>query len=319
MLHRIALALAVVSCSSPAPRPAPVAPAPPAPVVVTPPAPPAAPTPPALRLPTTVRPTSNVVVLTIDPASEDFSGSITTAIAVDQPTTVIWLNGDEIEIAKATATIDGATQTAVVTAPKKGYLALSFAAPLARGTGTLAITYRGKMHRSDGEYVVWGSAGPMETDYTLPSLRGFFQANSPRSREHITQKPVEVMRELVKIAPEGGVILDPFMGSGTTGVAAMLEGRRFVGVEMVEHYQQVAERRIREAQGQAVTKGDQGALDFGEPAWPASVHVSRLRCHTDLSTSCPKDPDAHWLRVFPIATKKPPRLRQQSGGGGRHS
>jgi len=114
------------------------------------------------------------------------------------------------------------------------------------------------------EYVVWGSAGPMETDYTLPSHRGFFQANSPRSREHITQKPVDVMRELVKIAPEGGTILDPFMGSGTTGVAAMLEGRRFVGVEMVEHYQQIAERRIREAQGLVVDKGDQGALTFGE-------------------------------------------------------
>jgi site-specific DNA-methyltransferase (adenine-specific) len=113
------------------------------------------------------------------------------------------------------------------------------------------------------EYVVWGSAGPMETDYTLPSLKGFFQGNSPRDREHITQKPVDVMRELVKIAPEGGVVLDPFMGSGTTGVAAMLERRRFVGVEMVEHYREVAERRIREAQGLVVDKGDQAALDFG--------------------------------------------------------
>ncbi len=114
------------------------------------------------------------------------------------------------------------------------------------------------------EYVVWGSAGPMETDYTAPSLRGFFQANAPREREHITQKPVDVMRELVKIVPEGSTVLDPFMGSGTTGVAAMLERRKFIGVEMVEHYQQVAERRIREAQGQALPRGDQGALDFGE-------------------------------------------------------
>jgi site-specific DNA-methyltransferase (adenine-specific) len=81
-------------------------------------------------------------------------------------------------------------------------------------------------------------------------------------REHLTQKPIDVMRGLVKICPEGGTILDPFMGSGTTGVAAMLEGRKFVGVEMVEHYQRIAERRIREAQGQAVTRGDQGALDF---------------------------------------------------------
>ena len=149
MLHRIAIALAVVSCSSP-PRPAPVA----APVAVTPPlAPPApvAPTPPALRLPTTVRPTSNVVDLVIDPASEDFTGSITSAIVVDAPVSVIWLNGDEITIASATVTIGGTTQTATVTAPKKGYLGLSFATPLAAGTGTLAIKYSGKMHRSDGD------------------------------------------------------------------------------------------------------------------------------------------------------------------------
>lgn len=101
----------------------------------------------------------------------------------------------------------------------------------------------------------------MGEDACLP---GFYQANAPREREHQTQKPLDVMRELVKICPEGGTVLDPFMGSGTTGVAAMLEGRRFVGVEMVEHYQQVAERRIREAQGQAAQRGDQGALEFGE-------------------------------------------------------
>jgi site-specific DNA-methyltransferase (adenine-specific) len=114
------------------------------------------------------------------------------------------------------------------------------------------------------EYVIWGSHGAMTTDYSAPVLPGFYQASSPREREHITQKPIDVMRALVKIAPEDGTVLDPFMGSGTTGVAAMLERRRFVGVEMVPHYQQVAERRIREAQGQAVAKGDQDAFDFGE-------------------------------------------------------
>lgn len=116
------------------------------------------------------------------------------------------------------------------------------------------------------EYVVWGSAGGMPVDHSAPTHAGFFEANTPRQKEHVTQKPLEVMRELVKITPEGGIVLDPFMGSGTTGVAAVLEGRRFVGVEMVEHYQQIAERRIREAQGLVVDKGDQGALTFGEGA-----------------------------------------------------
>ena len=119
---------------------------------------------------------------------------------------------------------------------------------------------------SQCEYVVWGSAGPMPMDYSAAVLPGFYQAATPREREHMTQKPIDVMRNLVKIAPDGGTVLDPFMGSGTTGAAAVLEGRRFVGVEMVPHYQQVAERRIREAEGQAVRRGDQDALDFEESA-----------------------------------------------------
>lgn len=97
------------------------------------------------------------------------------------------------------------------------------------------------------EYVVWGSNGRMPTDRTAPVLPGFYQASAPRAREHQTQKPLEVMRELVKIVPEGGTVLDPFMGSGTTGAAAILEGRKIIGCEMVPHYAEVAERRIREA------------------------------------------------------------------------
>lgn len=116
------------------------------------------------------------------------------------------------------------------------------------------------------EYVVWGSRGPMENDYAAACLPGFYQASSPREREHVTQKPLSVMRDLVKIAPEGGVILDPFMGSGTTGVAAVAEGRRFTGSEMVAEYAAVAEKRIRIASGQRVDAGDQAAFDFGGAA-----------------------------------------------------
>ncbi|HEU4543314.1 MAG TPA: site-specific DNA-methyltransferase [Jiangellaceae bacterium] len=111
------------------------------------------------------------------------------------------------------------------------------------------------------EYVVWGSSGPLERDYTNGIyLPGFFQAMSPRVREHQTQKPLNVMRGLVAICPEGGTVLDPFMGSGTTGVAAVIEGRRFIGIEQIEHHAKIAERRIREAQGHAVPRGRQLAL-----------------------------------------------------------
>jgi site-specific DNA-methyltransferase (adenine-specific) len=76
------------------------------------------------------------------------------------------------------------------------------------------------------------------------------------------------MRELVRIVPEGGAVLDPFMGSGTTGVAAVLERRRFVGVELTEHYAGVAERRIRESTGEPVPRGMQDALDLSTPTDP---------------------------------------------------
>ena len=46
------------------------------------------------------------------------------------------------------------------------------------------------------------------------------------------------------ITPEGGIVLDPFMGSGSTGIAARLEGFRFVGMEMDEDYFKIAEARI---------------------------------------------------------------------------
>ncbi len=66
-----------------------------------------------------------------------------------------------------------------------------------------------------------------------------------RDGEHPTQKPVALLRTLVSVvAPKGGVVLDPFMGSGTTGVAALLEGRRFIGSELTEHYYRVAQDRI---------------------------------------------------------------------------
>lgn len=116
---------------------------------------------------------------------------------------------------------------------------------------------------SSCEYVVWGSAGPMERDYQHGVyLPGFFQAGPPREREHLTQKPLEVMRKLVQIVPRGGVVLDPFAGSGTTGVASLIEGRQFVGVEMLEHYADVAARRLTIASGAATDQGDQVAIDF---------------------------------------------------------
>lgn len=115
------------------------------------------------------------------------------------------------------------------------------------------------------EYLVWGTAGARSLDELGgQSLPGLFVSNAPRDREHITQKPLDVMRELVRIVEPEGMILDPFAGSGTTGVAAILERRRFIGIELTEHYAEVAAKRLRLAQLETVGEGAQAILDFAE-------------------------------------------------------
>lgn len=99
------------------------------------------------------------------------------------------------------------------------------------------------------EYVVWGTHGEPYRHAPPIYLPGLLEGSQPRGnrRQHITQKPESIMRELVKIAPAGGVVLDPFAGSGTTGVAALAEERSFIGVEMSEHYAAIARERLAEA------------------------------------------------------------------------
>lgn len=64
---------------------------------------------------------------------------------------------------------------------------------------------------------------------------------------HPTVKPVDIIRTMIRNScPEGGTVFDPFMGSGTTGVAAVLEGRNFIGCELDPGYYQTAKRRIEE-------------------------------------------------------------------------
>jgi len=109
--------------------------------------------------------------------------------------------------------------------------------------------------RADTEFIVWGSHGPMPVpSYDgAPCLPGVFREASPRAsnRVHQTSKPVGVMRQLARLAPPGGLIVDPFTGGGSTGVGAVLEGRRFRGCEMLPVYAQIARQRL-----EAVTEAE---------------------------------------------------------------
>lgn len=67
-----------------------------------------------------------------------------------------------------------------------------------------------------------------------------------KNPKHATQKPLKVMRRLIELASNpGDVVLDPFAGVGSTGVAALELGRRFIGFEMYEEYVDAAARRLR--------------------------------------------------------------------------
>ena len=85
-----------------------------------------------------------------------------------------------------------------------------------------------------------GSAG------TLTAHSGV--KNTARANIHPTVKPVDLMRWLCRlVTPPGGIVLDPFMGSGTTGIAATREGFGFVGIEQSRDYYEIACRRVAHA------------------------------------------------------------------------
>jgi len=81
---------------------------------------------------------------------------------------------------------------------------------------------------------------------------GMLRAHGEPRGDHPTQKPIGVMKWAIGHLPEPNqTILDPFMGSGTTGVAAVQMGRKFIGIEREERYFQIACRRIEDAQRQS--------------------------------------------------------------------
>ena len=81
-------------------------------------------------------------------------------------------------------------------------------------------------------------------DVDSPSGK-FGSEKAPSKNFHPTIKPINLMQYLVRlITPPNGIVLDPFMGSGTTGVACKLEGVSFVGIEMNPEYHEIAAARI---------------------------------------------------------------------------
>lgn len=101
------------------------------------------------------------------------------------------------------------------------------------------------------ESIVAAWAGTGKSQWNGGGRRGVFEHNkfiAPGKNPHPTMKPVSLMRELLELfSDHDDIILDPYMGSGTTGVAAVKLGRRFIGIEIEERYFDIACRRIEEA------------------------------------------------------------------------
>lgn len=116
--------------------------------------------------------------------------------------------------------------------------------------------------RHQCEYVVWGSNGPLPASSHGGPWPGLVRERvDHRAKLHMTGKPVPLMGELVKCVPPGGLILDPFMGSASTGIAAVQLGYRFIGIEKSAHYFDIACKRMeREVAGGLFMQSAQAAL-----------------------------------------------------------
>jgi site-specific DNA-methyltransferase (adenine-specific) len=99
---------------------------------------------------------------------------------------------------------------------------------------------------SDAE-VAWQSGGHGVYCFRDLSMNGL-----ARKRVHPTQKPVSLMQWVIRRLklPPNSLVLDPYCGSGSTGVAAVLEGHRFIGIEREAAYVEIARKRIADAQAQ---------------------------------------------------------------------
>lgn len=107
--------------------------------------------------------------------------------------------------------------------------------------------------RKPGKVHAWNGGGATVNWRSFPLV-------SALERKHPTQKPVALMAWLCRlVTPPNGLVLDPFAGSGTTGVAALRERFRFVGIEREPEYAEIARARLTDAAAQPDLFAAEGA------------------------------------------------------------
>ncbi len=110
-------------------------------------------------------------------------------------------------------------------------------------------------HRHACEFISWGTKGQIAIATHDGPYAGCIDVPVlPAEKFHLTGKPTALMRELVRCVAPGGTVLDPFAGSGSTGVAAVQAGLSFIGIEREAAYVDIARDRITAAQGLPVAQ-----------------------------------------------------------------
>lgn len=112
------------------------------------------------------------------------------------------------------------------------------------------------------EFLIWGTNGPLDEHEAYPAGICEMSADGVEEREHIAQKPEALMAWTLAPVRPGRVVLDPFMGTGTTLVAAKRRGLAAIGIDVMESNCEIAARRL-----------SQGVLplDILDPDHPAAL------------------------------------------------
>jgi len=106
--------------------------------------------------------------------------------------------------------------------------------------------YCAKASRAEREAGLDDSTADMRNDGRRTDIDNAYQRGKVLRTHHPTVKPLALMRYLCRlVTPPGGIVLDPFMGSGSTGIAAKQEGFGFIGIEKDKDYFSIAEARLK--------------------------------------------------------------------------
>lgn len=113
----------------------------------------------------------------------------------------------------------------------------------------------GSHYRFSHEFIIYGQKNEGQKRKFSASERDVWRIApmnfTRKEKDHQQEKPIKlIVKMVINSTSEGDAILDPFMGSGTTGVACVQTGRNFIGIEIDEKYFKIAEKRIKDAQQQ---------------------------------------------------------------------